>query len=86
VQLTIDPKIQQAAEKYADPTNKASPLYGQPANLQAALVAVEPYTGRVLAYYGGPKGDGSDYAGWYSDPVLDDGTATGFGAHPRAPR
>ena len=32
--------------------------------LQAALVAVEPGTGRVLAYFGGHDGTGSDYAGW----------------------
>jgi membrane peptidoglycan carboxypeptidase len=31
----------------------ASVMSGQPANLQAALVAVEPGTGRILAYYGG---------------------------------
>ena len=38
---------------------------GQPPNWQAALVAVEPGTGRVLAYYGGNDGAGADYAGWY---------------------
>ena len=42
-------------------------MYGQPANLQAALVAVEPGTGRVLAYYGGHDGKGNDYAGFYYD-------------------
>ena len=39
----------------------------QPANLQAALVAVEPGTGRVLAYFGGHDGKGADYAGFYFD-------------------
>ena len=41
--------------------------------------AVEPGTGRVLAYYGGSDGTGSDYAGWYFE---EDGTATGYGSHP----
>ena len=52
---------------------------GQPANLQAALVAVEPGTGRVLAYYGGHDGKGNDYAGFYYDEEDD---VAGFGAHP----
>jgi membrane peptidoglycan carboxypeptidase len=33
----------------------------------------------VLAYYGGNNGAGADYSGWYYE---EDGTATGFGAHP----
>jgi membrane peptidoglycan carboxypeptidase len=38
---------------------------GQPRELRQALVAVEPNTGRVLAYYGGSNGNGFDYAqGW----------------------
>ncbi|WP_426511949.1 transglycosylase domain-containing protein [Dactylosporangium sp. McL0621] len=36
---------------------------GQPANVQAGAVAVQPLTGRVLAYYGGNSGAGVDYAG-----------------------
>ena len=54
-------------------------MNGQPANLQAALVAVEPGTGRVLAYYGGHDGKGNDYAGFYFD---ENGEATGVGRHP----
>ncbi|MGC9670912.1 transglycosylase domain-containing protein [Planosporangium sp. 12N6] len=36
----------------------AAALTGQPAQLRAALVAVEPATGAVRAYYGGPHGSG----------------------------
>ncbi len=67
---TIDPAAQTAAEKYANRDSKTSPLNDDPQNLVAALVAVEPYTGRVIAYYGGPKGGDLDYAGTYDDPVL----------------
>jgi membrane peptidoglycan carboxypeptidase len=78
---TIDKRAQDAAEAAADITRDTAPaaLRGQPKNWQAALVAVEPGTGRVLAYYGGNKGTGSDYAGWY---YTQDGKAVGFGAHP----
>src|SRR5439155_6078786 len=79
---TINPNLQHAAELYASGVTKDSPLFGQPPNLQAALVAVEPRTGRVLAYYGGPNGSGNDYAGFYADPVLDSGDPTGVGRHP----
>ncbi len=38
---------------------------GQPRQLRQALVAVDPGSGRVLAYYGGANGNGFDYAqGW----------------------
>jgi membrane peptidoglycan carboxypeptidase len=78
---TIDQRAQQAAENAADIRRSTAPdaLQGQPKNWQAALVAVEPGTGRVLAYYGGNEGSGADYAGWYVDS---DGDATGFGYHP----
>ena len=81
---TIDKATQEAAQTYADLGNAKSPLHGYPDNLQAALVAVEPYTGRVIAYYGGPKGEGADYAGSPADPVLDDGKMKMFGFHPAA--
>jgi membrane peptidoglycan carboxypeptidase len=78
---TIDKRAQDAAEAAADITRNTTPaaLRGQPKNWQAALVAVEPGTGRVLAYYGGNKGSGADYAGWY---YTEDGEARGFGQHP----
>ena len=78
---TIDNRAQGAAEAAADITRETAPeaLRGQPKNWQAALVAVEPGSGRVLAYYGGNDGAGADYAGWFFD---EDGNASGFGQHP----
>jgi membrane peptidoglycan carboxypeptidase len=78
---TIDKRAQDAAEAAADITRPTTPaaLRGQPKNWQAALVGVEPGTGRILAYFGGNNGAGSDYAGWY---FREDGSTTGFGSHP----
>jgi membrane peptidoglycan carboxypeptidase len=78
---TIDKRLQDAAVATADIRRESAPdaLRGQPRNWQAALVSVEPGTGRVLAYYGGSQGTGADYAGWYYD---EDGEARGFGQHP----
>ncbi|WP_245669863.1 transglycosylase domain-containing protein [Micromonospora mirobrigensis] len=78
---TIDKRVQTAAENAADIRRDTAPeqVRGQPKNWQAALVSVEPGTGRVLGYYGGNDGEGADYAGWYYD---EDGQAVGFGAHP----
>ena len=79
IYTTIVPGAQKAAEAAADETVSGSYMFGQPANLQSALVAVEPGTGRVLAYYGGHDGKGSDYAGFYYD---EKGDAAGFGRYP----
>ncbi|WFE35819.1 transglycosylase domain-containing protein [Micromonospora sp. WMMD975] len=78
---TIDKRVQDAAEAAADIRRDSAPaaVRGQPKNWQAALVAVEPGTGRVLGYYGGDRGSGADYAGWYTD---EQGQARGFGQHP----
>lgn len=78
---TIDKRVQEAAEAAADIRRPTAPevFRGQPKNWQAALVAVEPGTGRVLGYYGGSNGAGADYAGWYYD---DAGKPRGFGQHP----
>jgi membrane peptidoglycan carboxypeptidase len=75
---TVDHSAQQLLEKTADATVAQSVMRDQPKDLQAAAVAVEPGTGRVIAYYGGHNGAGADYAGWYRD---EDGVPTGFGAH-----
>ncbi|MGE5830812.1 MAG: transglycosylase domain-containing protein [Micromonosporaceae bacterium] len=77
---TVDKRAQDAAEAAADIRRDTAPdvVQGQPANWQAALVAVEPGTGRVLAYYGGSDGAGADFAGWYYD---DEGDPVGFGQH-----
>ncbi len=78
---TVDKRAQDAAEAAANIRGEKAPevVRGQPKNWQAALVAVEPGSGRVLAYYGGDDGLGADYAGWYFD---DEGNAAGFGQHP----
>jgi membrane peptidoglycan carboxypeptidase len=78
---TIDKDVQQVAVREAS-RNKESNMNGQPDNLQAALVAVQPGTGAVMAYYGGDSGNDNDYAGYYNDPVLDDGTDSCCGGHP----
>jgi len=78
---TVDKRAQDAAEAAADVRRPTAPavVRGQSASWQAALVAVQPGTGRVLAYYGGNSGTGADFAGWYYDDV---GEATGYGEHP----
>jgi membrane peptidoglycan carboxypeptidase len=64
VELTVDPKVQ----KLADDAVRAV-MTGQPANLRQALVAVDPKTGRVLAYHGynGAKPE-FDYATSWQNP------------------
>ncbi|HZN17351.1 MAG TPA: transglycosylase domain-containing protein [Micromonosporaceae bacterium] len=63
ITTSIDRRAQAAAEAAARRAVKGSELDGQPPNLMAALVAIDPATGRVLAYYGGDSGVGIDYAG-----------------------
>ncbi|MER7165640.1 transglycosylase domain-containing protein, partial [Micromonospora sp. NPDC000207] len=63
IKTTINPKMQTALEKAAQPGRKGSVLNGQPKNLMAAVVSVDPRNGRVLAYYGGDSGADFDYAG-----------------------
>jgi membrane peptidoglycan carboxypeptidase len=58
VTTTIDPRAQTLARDAV-----RTELEGQPANLHSSLVAVEPQTGAVLAYYGGQDGTGFDLAG-----------------------
>ncbi|MEV6932478.1 penicillin-binding transpeptidase domain-containing protein, partial [Dactylosporangium sp. NPDC051485] len=78
---TIDKDIQPIAVREAS-RNKDSLMNSMPPNLQAALVAVEPGTGGVKAYYGGDNGNGNDYAGYYIDPVRGDGKESCCGGHP----
>lgn len=61
IRTSIDPMLQAAAEKAV-----TEGLKGQKVNLTSALVAVEPKSGRVLAYYGGPESvnGGWDQAGY----------------------
>ncbi|MFI5912489.1 transglycosylase domain-containing protein [Dactylosporangium sp. NPDC051541] len=57
ITTTIDPKLQNSLLGAV-----GTAMGGQPANLTAAAVAVQPGTGRVLAYYGTPAGTTMDYA------------------------
>jgi len=60
---TIDPKAQELAEKAV-----ADVMKGQPDNLRPALVAIDPKTGQVKAYYGGADGIGTDWASAQQEP------------------
>ncbi|MGW0517700.1 transglycosylase domain-containing protein [Crossiella sp. NPDC003009] len=59
ITTTIDKKAQEAAEAAVQKVVFAD---GQPGNLRSALVATDPKTGGVLAYYGSRDGKGTDYA------------------------
>ncbi len=58
ITTTIDPRAQGLARDAA-----LAELDGQPANLHSSLVAIDPHTGGVIAYYGGADGTGFDLAG-----------------------
>jgi membrane peptidoglycan carboxypeptidase len=77
IHTTIHRGAQDAAWRHA--SRGGSVMSGQPANLQSALVAVQPGTGRVLAYYGGDDGLSNDYAGTY---LNENGDLLGAGFHP----
>jgi membrane peptidoglycan carboxypeptidase len=58
-------RITTTVDKHAQDVAVASRnevMEGQPDNLREALVAVDPKTGAVRAYYGGKSGVGNDYA------------------------
>jgi membrane peptidoglycan carboxypeptidase len=57
ITTTVDPHRQR---QVVDAAHDA--LDGQPVNLRSAVVAIDPRTGGVLAYYGGDNGLGLDYA------------------------
>ena len=81
IKTTISESAQAAAEKAADggPSSPFRGVYGidvhgKKTNAVAdSLVAVEPGTGRVLAYYGGQNGANLDFGGIYDDPVMTSG-------------
>jgi membrane peptidoglycan carboxypeptidase len=79
ITTTVDVRAQALLESLADETVAGSVMDGEPGNLQAAAVVVEPGSGRVLAFYGGHDGTGADFAGWY---YSGEGLAVGYGAHP----
>jgi membrane peptidoglycan carboxypeptidase len=57
ITTTLDPRLEQTAAKIADRV-----LASNPSNLRTALVAEDPRTGGILAYFGGDNGAGLDYA------------------------
>ncbi len=59
IYTTIDPDAQAKAVAAVDEV-----MEGQPAELRKALVAVDPNTGGVLAYYGGPADPKLDAVDW----------------------
>lgn len=77
ITTTINPKLQKAARDTA--RRKNSDLVQQyPKNVKAAIVAIDPQTGGVLAYYGGEDGTGVDWAGpYYANDTLKGGWSPG---------
>lgn len=59
IYTTIDPRAQDLAKKAVNKVMK-----GEPQKLREALVAVDPETGAVRAYYGGPNEPGVDQYDW----------------------
>ncbi|WP_235998677.1 transglycosylase domain-containing protein [Qaidamihabitans albus] len=59
VYTTIDPKAQRIAQQSVEEV-----MRGEPGDLRKALVAVDPKTGAVRAYYGGPNEPGVDEVDW----------------------
>src|SRR5271154_664026 len=57
VTTTVDPKAQQAAEKAV-----SKYLDGQDPDVRAAAVSIDPRTGAIRSYYGGPDANGFDFA------------------------
>ncbi|WP_433219302.1 transglycosylase domain-containing protein [Dactylosporangium sp. CS-047395] len=63
ITTTIDAKLQSSLLGAV-----GTAMTGQPGTMQAAAVAVQPGTGRIVAYYGGENGAGLDYAGLQHPP------------------
>ncbi|MET3428009.1 membrane peptidoglycan carboxypeptidase [Actinoplanes tereljensis] len=64
IQTTIDPDVQKAAEEAGSRNSADSPMHGRPKSYQAAVIGIDPKTGRVLGYYGGDNSSGTDYGGY----------------------
>jgi membrane peptidoglycan carboxypeptidase len=77
ITTTINQKLQRIARETA--RRKSSDLVQRyPKNVKAALVAIAPQTGGVLAYYGGEDGTGVDWAGpYYANGTLKGGWSPG---------
>ncbi|MEV4640241.1 transglycosylase domain-containing protein [Actinoplanes sp. NPDC049548] len=72
VTTTIDPVVQKAAEDAGSRKSKESPMHDKPKSYQAAVIGIDPTTGRVLGYYGGDDPNGTDYGSYMN------GEGTGF--------
>ncbi|WP_250000548.1 transglycosylase domain-containing protein [Actinoplanes sp. M2I2] len=70
VTTTIDPAVQKAAEEAGSRKSESSPMNGKPASYQAAVIGIDPKTGRVLGYYGGDDPTGIDYGGYMRSDTL----------------
>ncbi|GAA2470619.1 penicillin-binding protein [Winogradskya humida] len=79
VTTTIDPKVQAAAEKAGSRKSKTSPMHDLPKTYQAAVIGIDPKTGRVLGYYGGDNPQGTDYGSYLN------GTGTGLSGAGQSP-
>ena len=63
IKTTINSEIQKAAQDASQLSSDISPMKDRPKTYQAALVAIDPNTGGVSAYYGGDDGTAFDFAG-----------------------
>jgi membrane peptidoglycan carboxypeptidase len=79
ISTTIDPVVQKAAEDAARRSSKTSVMYKRPKDYQAAVIGVDPNTGRVLGYYGGESPNGTDFASYMN------GDGTGFSGIGKSP-
>ncbi|PRY27217.1 transglycosylase domain-containing protein [Pseudosporangium ferrugineum] len=79
VTTTIDPEVQKAAEEAGSRKSKESPMNGKPKSYQAAVIGIDPGTGRVLGYYAGDDPNGTDYGSYMN------GEGTGFSGRGQSP-
>jgi membrane peptidoglycan carboxypeptidase len=75
VVTTIDRETQVNTRRTVDTV-----MAGQPDYLRAAVVAIDPRTGGVVAYHGGGNGKGLDYAQTLQEPGTTFGTFVGVAA------
>ncbi len=69
IKTTLNPQVQEAAENAARRESEKSPLNGFPDSYHSALVAIDPQSGDVMAYYGGnDNGTFTDYADSFKAP------------------
>ncbi|MGA5305283.1 transglycosylase domain-containing protein [Nucisporomicrobium flavum] len=79
VTTTINPEVQKAAEEAGSRKSDESPMHGKPKSYQAAVIGIDPTTGRVLGYYAGDDPNGTDYGSYMN------GDGTGFSGRGQSP-